>query len=77
MSPRPPLFALLLSTLLFPVHGDDSLEQRVARLRPTERESRWRKIPWRVDLLAARREAELTGKPLFMWLMDGHPLGGT
>ena len=35
----------------------------------------WRTIPWRVDLLAAREEAIRTGRPLFLWAMNGHPLG--
>jgi len=37
----------------------------------------WRTIPWSVDLLAARAEAERTGRPLFLWAMNGHPLGCT
>jgi hypothetical protein len=35
----------------------------------------WRTIPWRVDLLAAREEAIRSGRPLFLWAMNGHPLG--
>jgi hypothetical protein len=38
-------------------------------------EEAWRKIPWRVELLEARNEAARAGKPLFIWAMDGHPLG--
>jgi hypothetical protein len=37
----------------------------------------WRSIPWRIDLLAAQREAAQQHKPLFLWAMDGHPLGCT
>jgi hypothetical protein len=37
----------------------------------------WRSIPWRTDLWEARREAAAKGKPLFLWEMDGHPLGCT
>ncbi len=37
----------------------------------------WRTIPWRIDLLAAQREAAAADKPLFVWAMDGHPLGCT
>ena len=40
-------------------------------------EAPWRTIPWRVDLLAAQREAARANKPLFIWAMDGHPLGCT
>ena len=35
----------------------------------------WETIPWRSDLLAARDEAMRTGRPLFLWAMNGHPLG--
>ena len=35
----------------------------------------WETIGWRTDLLAAREEAEKAGKPLFLWAMNGHPLG--
>jgi len=37
----------------------------------------WETIPWRADLLAARDEAIAGGKPLFLWAMNGHPLGCT
>ena len=37
----------------------------------------WETIPWRSDLLAAREEAVKSGKPLFLWAMNGHPLGCT
>ena len=37
----------------------------------------WRSIAWRIDLLAAQREAAAARKPLFLWTMDGHPLGCT
>lgn len=35
----------------------------------------WETIGWRTDLLAACEEAEKAGKPLFLWAMNGHPLG--
>lgn len=37
----------------------------------------WRSVAWRIDLLAAQREAAAARKPLFLWTMDGHPLGCT
>ena len=46
------------------------------RLAP-DAEAKWRSIAWRVDLLAAQREAAARKKPLFVWAMDGHPLGCT
>jgi len=38
---------------------------------------RWAEIPWETDLSAARARAARDGKPLLMWVMDGHPLGCT
>lgn len=37
----------------------------------------WETIPWRTDLLAARAESIATSRPLFLWAMNGHPLGCT
>ena len=36
---------------------------------------RWTEIPWETDLASARKRAASERKPLFMWIMDGHPLG--
>lgn len=52
-------------------------DQCVAQLLPSATEDRWLEIDWRSDLLRARREANAEGKPMFMWLMDGNPLGCT
>lgn len=53
------------------------LAKRVAALLPTEEEETFLRIPWRTDLLEARREANEQGKPIFLWLMNGNPLGCT
>ena len=37
----------------------------------------WRTIPWHISLLEAQRVAAEAGKPIFIWAMDGHPLGCT
>ena len=37
----------------------------------------WRTIPWKIRLLDAQRDAAREGKPIFIWAMDGHPLGCT
>ncbi len=52
-----------------------SLESRIASLLPTEEEDRFLKIPWRTNLLEARAEASEQKKPIFMWVMNGDPLG--
>lgn len=37
----------------------------------------WEKIPWEVDLFEARDRAFASKKPIFLWSMNGHPLGCT
>ena len=36
---------------------------------------KWLTIPWKIDILEAREQAAREGKPLFMWAMNGNPLG--
>jgi hypothetical protein len=44
---------------------------------PAKSEQAWLQIPWETDLAAARRKAVAQNKPVFLWEMDGHPLGCT
>lgn len=46
------------------------------QLLPSETEP-WRTIPWKISLLEAQRAAAGEKKPIFIWAMDGHPLGCT
>ncbi len=46
------------------------------QLRPADTEP-WRTIPWKISLLEAQRSAASEKKPIFIWAMDGHPLGCT
>ena len=47
-----------------------------AQLKPAADEP-WRTIPWKISLLDAQRIAAEQKKPIFIWAMDGHPLGCT
>ncbi len=38
-------------------------------------EEKWRAIPWEPDLWNGRVKAAEQGKPLFIWAMNGDPLG--
>ena len=73
------LFFFLL-TLLFSAplsHGQldkVEFEKLHARLLPDQTEP-WRQIPWKTSVLEAQNVAASEGKPLFIWAMDGHPLG--
>jgi hypothetical protein len=53
------------------------LESKVASVLPTAGENRWLEVPWRTDLASALKDAERQHKPVYMWVMDGHPLGCT
>lgn len=57
--------------------GPGPLVNRVAAIAPSLSEEKWLAIPWRLDLGQARVEAQKSGKPLFLWIMNGHPLGCT
>ena len=46
-----------------------------ALVRPAAEELRWLDIPWRSALSPARLEAAAVGRPLFIWAMNGDPLG--
>ena len=37
----------------------------------------WRTIPWKTSVIDAQQAAAEAKKPLFIWAMDGHPLGCT
>ncbi len=37
----------------------------------------WRTIPWKTSVLSAQQIAADEKKPIFIWAMDGHPLGCT
>lgn len=48
-----------------------------AHLAPRPAEVAWRQIPWRQTMGAGLREAADRGRPMLLWLMNGHPLGCT
>ena len=55
----------------------ERLEELEALIRPQPKEQRWLEVPWTTDLWDARRRAAEQGRPIFLWEMDGHPLGCT
>jgi hypothetical protein len=67
--------AAILLLLQDPLSNADFLELH-AKLVPRADE-KWQTIPWRIDLLKARDEAAAAKKPVFLWSMNGHPLGCT
>jgi hypothetical protein len=53
----------------------DEAKSLHAMIQPQPREFVWTQIPWLSDLWEARRQASEKGRPIFLWEMDGHPLG--
>ena len=37
----------------------------------------WRSVPWKIALVDAQQRSVEEHKPIFIWAMDGHPLGCT
>ena len=73
---RPTVLVLLCAAPLAALfaQSQSALDQKVKSVLPAPEEERWLQIPWRTDLMQARTDAQRSGKPLFMWIMDGHPL---
>jgi hypothetical protein len=67
------MLSILVATLLF----SGPLDAKIASIMPTKEEDKWFSIPWRTNLMRARKESQETGKPMFWWIMNGHPLGCT
>ncbi|MDB4777920.1 hypothetical protein OAG68_00525 [bacterium] len=54
---------------------EEQFQKLHAELKPTD--EAWKEIPWQTNLLEAQRIAAEAQKPIFIWAMDGHPLGCT
>jgi len=65
----------LLSVCSLKAQLSTSDEALKSQIRPSAEESAWQEIDWKTDLWEAREEAAKTGKPIYLWEMDGHPLG--
>ena len=49
----------------------------VSYLLPNAEEAGFESIPWRPTFAEGLRDAGEAGKPLLLWVMNGHPLGCT
>jgi len=56
---------------------DDAAFQKLHRDLQPDPKAIWRTIPWKTSVLDAQAAAAREGKPIFIWAMDGHPLGCT
>lgn len=70
------LVAAALFLLVQDALSDAQVRELHAKVVPAA-EDKWQTIPWKTDLLDARALAAKEGKPVFLWSMNGHPLGCT
>lgn len=62
---------LALGTITAAERGEEKIEQRIAAIKDSDTGA-WRKIPWTVSLLEARRASEREKQPLFLFTHDGN-----
>lgn len=55
--------------------GSETIESLFSLIKSGPEEVRWTDISWETDLWAARRRAAAVRRPLFIWAMNGNPLG--
>ncbi len=55
--------------------GPETFESLLSRIKSRPQEVRWTDIAWETDLWKARRRAAVVRRPLFIWSMNGNPLG--
>ena len=58
-----------------PALTEETFEALFEACRPQK--ERWTDIPWIGGLWEGRQKAACEEKPLFIWAMNGHPLGCT
>ncbi len=81
----------LLGLLVFPLLGwgcvtgvpsgfsitEDNYASIREQILPKQSELAWMQIPWRPSFHEGVAEARAQGKPVLLWVMNGHPLGCT
>lgn len=71
------LMTLLFSKVPLAAELNESEFHSLQRQLQPPADAPWRTIPWKITLLEAQRTAIQEKKPIFIWAMDGHPLGCT
>jgi hypothetical protein len=57
--------------------SDAEFDHLFTLCQPSPEGTEWLELGWETDLWKARQRAAQEGKPIFLWEMDGHPLGCT
>lgn len=53
----------------------DTFDDLFAQCLPKPQTERWTEIAWETELWPARQRSAQENKPLFLWAMNGHPVG--
>ena len=53
----------------------ETMDSLLSLIKSKPEEVRWTDIGWETDLWAARRRAAAVNRPMFIWAMNGNPLG--
>jgi hypothetical protein len=75
MGPVPAFSALLAAVGLLSQDPGASGEEFTRLHAGVMKAEPWAAVPWKGNLLEARAAAAREGKPVFIWAMDGKPLG--
>jgi hypothetical protein len=73
---RAPLYPAGIPDLADDLRQDD-LDDWGALLRPSAEELRFARVPWLPSVPEGLAAAAAQGKPVLLWVMNGHPLGCT
>lgn len=65
------------SFCLFAPVAAQTLDERIQSVLPRPEEEAFLDVPWQPNVMRARVEAQRTGRPLAIWIMDGNVLGCT
>ena len=65
----------MTSRLIPEALSSENFEDFSEFIKPSADELRWTSIPWETDLWEARRKASRAGLAMFVWAMNGNPLG--
>ncbi|NNF41754.1 MAG: hypothetical protein HKO59_13145 [Phycisphaerales bacterium] len=71
LSPEPPATAAVTTP------ASSALDEWLGFITPSPAETAWREIPWRASFWQGVVDAQIEGKPVLLWAMNGHPMGCT
>lgn len=66
-----------LSFIAGPSGAESNLDDKISAVLPSSKEDAWLQLGWHTNLMRARMLAETEQRPLFLWVMNGSPLGCT